>query len=221
MGGMRISGADRRVTIVTAASELFSTKGFSASTRQIAAELGVTQALLYWYFPSKDALIDAVFEHFRQRWDGSKALVLEAPGRPLVDRLSEFYLAYINRHAGTPMVRLFVRAALDGIDLAARYRGDLDQTVLRPILTACQRELGLPPPPQCLSRDARELILGLHGAVVFVGLRRHVYHAPIDDERHFALVHQVLESFTPGMLARIAASQDVVFQAAQPSLAPA
>ena len=58
----RVKRGERRKLIIEMATELFSKNGFSTSTRDIAAALGVTQALLYKYFDSKEALIEAVFK---------------------------------------------------------------------------------------------------------------------------------------------------------------
>lgn len=54
---VRLSAEERRATIVRAARYLFLRHGFhGATTRAIARQAGVTEAILYQYFPSKDAL---------------------------------------------------------------------------------------------------------------------------------------------------------------------
>jgi AcrR family transcriptional regulator len=54
---------ERRVQIVEAAIELISREGLAAaSTRQIAAEAGVSLSTLHYCFGTKEALIDAVIE---------------------------------------------------------------------------------------------------------------------------------------------------------------
>ena len=58
----RLPAAERKAVILREASLFFAREGFSASTRDLADRLGVRQALLYKYFPSKDALLDAIFE---------------------------------------------------------------------------------------------------------------------------------------------------------------
>lgn len=206
--GGRLTGAERRAAIVAAASALFAEQGFGGTTREIAARLGVTQALLYRYFESKDALIEAVFAAFRGSWDLCRAQVLAARDRPLADRLSDFYAAYVGRGTETQGVRLFLHAALAGLDLPLRYGPDLDALVLRPVLTALRAELGLPPPPDPLPRAERDLAIGLHGAVVFVGIRRHVYRAGITPERHLDLVDGIIRAHLPGMLDRLKLSCD-------------
>ena len=53
----RGTGAQR---IVDEAKIFFADHGFRGSTRELARQLGVTQALIYKYFPSKQALIDQI-----------------------------------------------------------------------------------------------------------------------------------------------------------------
>jgi AcrR family transcriptional regulator len=56
---VRLSAEERRETIVRAARYLFLRHGFhGATTRAIARQAGVTEAILYQYFPSKDALFE-------------------------------------------------------------------------------------------------------------------------------------------------------------------
>jgi AcrR family transcriptional regulator len=57
----RLSGQDRRSSILAAAREVFALHGFEgAKTQQIAAAAGVSEALVYRHFPSKTALYRAV-----------------------------------------------------------------------------------------------------------------------------------------------------------------
>src|SRR3972149_3681753 len=66
----RLARGARENRIVADAARYFAEHGFTASTRDIAGSMRVTQALLYRYFPSKQALIDRVFEYvFIDRWD--------------------------------------------------------------------------------------------------------------------------------------------------------
>lgn len=58
------SDADSRERILAAAQRLFAESGFEgASTKAIAAAAGVPSGLVFYYFPTKEQLIDAVFEH--------------------------------------------------------------------------------------------------------------------------------------------------------------
>src|ERR1700759_2973072 len=57
----RLSPDDRRKEFVAKATEFFAEEGFAGGTRALARRLGVTQPLLYRYFPSKDDLIKEVY----------------------------------------------------------------------------------------------------------------------------------------------------------------
>jgi AcrR family transcriptional regulator len=57
----RLAPDDRRREFVAKATEFFSEEGFGGGTRALAHRLGVTQPLLYRYFPSKDDLIKEVY----------------------------------------------------------------------------------------------------------------------------------------------------------------
>lgn len=58
-------GDDRRRQILDAAARAFPRSGFRGTTmEQIAAEAGIRPATIYWYFPSKEALIGAMLGEF-------------------------------------------------------------------------------------------------------------------------------------------------------------
>src|SRR5215831_818600 len=63
------AGVDRREEILRAALKVFAERDFAeATTKAIAEKAGVTQGLLYFYFPGgKEELFRAAFEHQAQR----------------------------------------------------------------------------------------------------------------------------------------------------------
>jgi TetR/AcrR family transcriptional regulator len=59
----RMHAGDRRRQLLDAALELFSHKGFGGTTtKEIAAAAGVTEAIIFRHFPSKQALYTAVLD---------------------------------------------------------------------------------------------------------------------------------------------------------------
>jgi AcrR family transcriptional regulator len=67
-------GARRVEAIVAAAAALFATHGFDGtSMNAIAKDSGLTIGSLYQYFPSRDAIIDAVAEQYLRTWREQKA----------------------------------------------------------------------------------------------------------------------------------------------------
>jgi AcrR family transcriptional regulator len=58
-----MSAAQRKAAIVDAAIDLFSQRGFrGATTRELAASVGVSEPVLYQHFATKRALYDAILE---------------------------------------------------------------------------------------------------------------------------------------------------------------
>ena len=63
----RMSGSDRRNQLLEAALEVFSRKGFEGTTtKEVAAAAGVTEAIIFRHFPTKQALYTAVLDHHVQ-----------------------------------------------------------------------------------------------------------------------------------------------------------
>jgi AcrR family transcriptional regulator len=89
----RMSCEARERQIVSTAAQFFAECGCAASTRDLADKRGVTQALLYRYFTSKDDLLDAVFTHiYIERWDPAWETALADRRLALEERLYEFLL---------------------------------------------------------------------------------------------------------------------------------
>src|SRR5579863_882302 len=60
----RMNAGDLRRQLLDAALELFSRKGFGGTTtKEIAAAAGVTEAIIFRHFPSKQALYTAVLDY--------------------------------------------------------------------------------------------------------------------------------------------------------------
>jgi len=66
---MPYSGTKQRIFDVSV--ELFSQKGYDAvSLREIAAEVGITNAAIYNHFNSKEAILDDIFSVFQRKLNG-------------------------------------------------------------------------------------------------------------------------------------------------------
>ena len=199
----RLKPGLRRQLIVDEAARLFAESGFGGRTRELARRLGVTQALLYRYFPTKEALIDAVFAAvFQGRGDRPPTLAAEPSVHDLKTRLTTFYVDYLARASFVSM-RLFVRANLDGRGLARRVSVPLTERVLRPVVAELRQAAGLPDfERRPMMRGERELAMMLHGSVVFLGIRKYVYVMPMPDDLSDVVAMQV-RAYLPGALAEI------------------
>ena len=94
--------ATKKSAIVRAAVKVFAAHGFDAGTiRQIATEAGVAEGLIYHYFDSKEALLDAVIrERSILPWlDDPNALPEDLPVEVALRELVAEGLSRMMRHA--------------------------------------------------------------------------------------------------------------------------
>src|SRR3546814_12609856 len=95
-------------------------------------------------------------------------------------------------------MRLFVRAGLEGHSLPGRHGARLTTRIFEPVIAALREEAGLPHFSECgMMSGERELAMTLHGAVVFLGIRQHIYQMTmpptIDD-----VIRLQVETFASG-----------------------
>ncbi|NGO54865.1 TetR/AcrR family transcriptional regulator [Allomesorhizobium camelthorni] len=194
----RLSAEERRRMIIDEAAQLFSEKGFEATTRDLAERLGVRQALLYKYFPAKEALIAAVFESvFDRGWRKQSSTLLSDRTQTLEDRLITFYRRTAQA-TDSVRIRLFVRAALDGWPVAKRRGAALTGLIFEPLIGELRKQAGLAPfREKAMMRGERELAMMLHAAIVFFGIREHVYRMPMPADRE-AVVRLYIRTFLAG-----------------------
>ena len=199
----RLPRGARRQRLIEEAAAFFAEQGFGGPTRALAERLGVTQALIYRYFPSKQALIDETLATvFSNRWNPEWDALLADGNRPLVERLCDFYCAY-HRRSTALTARLFMRAGLDGHSLPGRYGAGLTDRIFVPVIAALREEASLPGFDQRrMTRGERELAMMLHSAVVFLGIRKHVYRMPMPPSVEDVIRLQV-ETFVAGAPASI------------------
>src|SRR5512135_2474713 len=91
----RMAPQDRERLILDNAIRFFAERGLCGETRELARRLGVTQSLIYRYFPSKDVLIGRVYEKwFVEYWNPAWADWIRDRSKSLEDRLLAFYRDY-------------------------------------------------------------------------------------------------------------------------------
>ncbi|SNQ46439.1 Transcriptional regulator, TetR family [Frankia canadensis] len=87
------SPGDTRSRILAAAMSLFGEQGYAGtSVRDISERLGVTKAALYYHFPSKETILDALLQPFMSELARLVDLVRQNPPpgpRIVVERLAE------------------------------------------------------------------------------------------------------------------------------------
>lgn len=173
----RLDPQARREEIIRAAVAYFAEVGFGGSTRELAQRAGVTQALLYKYFASKADLREAVFEHvYLGRLSPHWPAGLRDRSLPLQARLCRFYGEYTRAIFTYEWMRIFMWAGLDGDALNRRYLEHLGALLLGPMREEVLAEAHGRWVPEM------EDLWNLHGSIVYLGIRRFIYHLPTPDD---------------------------------------
>lgn len=149
--GKRINGQERRDQIIRGAMNIFARKGFrGTTTKEIAQHLGISEALMFKYFPSKEALYRAII---KKRTDGAEEMlfppeviqakddrrVFQAIATNLIERNVEdpafMRLLYFSALEGHELAQLFfINHAQKNIQLLARYIAQrIKEGVFRPV----------------------------------------------------------------------------------------
>jgi TetR/AcrR family transcriptional regulator, regulator of autoinduction and epiphytic fitness len=121
-GHEQSDGADRQGQILEAAFEEFASQGFRGATIKRIAQRArlASQALIYWYFPTKEALFQAVLERRLPilRAVGDPAALLDRPPREALSLLAGAYLETTSHPAALRLLRLFAPEALRRPEIA-------------------------------------------------------------------------------------------------------
>lgn len=193
----RLPRQQRERLIVEEAVRFFAEVGFEGQTRALAQRLGVTQPLLYRYFPDKEALIERVYQEvFVGGWDPAWTVCLGDRSRPLHDRIVDFYRNYTRTNFNYERVRLFMFAGLKDQGIANRYLTFVQDNLFVPLCREIRAEAGLDPDGE-ISPAQLECVAGLHGAIGYVGLRRWVYQSPVPEDVD-AVVAALVGTFVKG-----------------------
>jgi AcrR family transcriptional regulator len=173
-------GPDREQAILDEAIRFFAERGFDGQTRELAKRMGITHSAIYRHFPSKEALIERVYEHvYLSRWQANWAPLVADRSRPLEARLDQFYREYVARVFDHDWVRIFVFSGLRSFDITGRYLEIVRRQIIEPACIDLRHELGLQKPAeQPLSERETEMFWGLHGRIFYLAIRRYVYQTP-------------------------------------------
>ena len=175
---MRLDPEVRRQQILDAAISYFAEAGFGVQTRELSRRLGVSQPLLYRYFPSKQDLINAVFEAvFMSQWRDDWIAELQDRQVPLRERLLRFYLQYAGATYRPEWIRIYMYAGLADMDLNRNYLALVRKKLL---LVMCGefRHTFVPQAkdlPAVSSREV-ELVWTLHGGMFYWAVRRNIFN---------------------------------------------
>jgi AcrR family transcriptional regulator len=193
----RLSPDDRRQEFVAKATEFFSEEGFGGGTRALARRLGVTQPLLYRYFPSKDDLIKEVYRTvYLEPLDSGWEKLLADRTRPVRERLKEFYDGYTGVIFNRKWLRIYLYSGLKGLDLNRSYVGIVRDKILSRIIKECRHEVGLvaqnKPSPAEL-----EMAWVFHSGIFYYGVRKFIYESPVLESKE-QMISDAVDAFLAG-----------------------
>lgn len=173
----RMNPHERERQIVQGAVNFFAEVGFAGQTRELAKRLGITQGLLYRYFPSKEALMDRVYQEvFEAKWNPDWDDWLDDAQQPLRERLIRFYTDYARVIHTYEWVRIFLLSGMAGLDINQRYLRLVRKRIYPKIIGLLRQEFELRVrADEALSKQEEGLMLDLHGMVFFLGIRKWVY----------------------------------------------
>jgi AcrR family transcriptional regulator len=171
----RMNTAERKRQILDRAIQFFAQHGMDGQLRNLTKELGVTHTLLYHYFPTKDALIQEVYkEVFESRWKPEWEKLLDDQTLSPEEKFNAFYLDYTNTVLTYDFVRILIFSGLSDHSISDRFfellRSRLLPRLIRETRKYCNRSTILKP-----SQRELEFLMGLHGGIFYIGMRRWIY----------------------------------------------
>lgn len=184
---------ERRRTLLDAAVELFAERGMGITVQALADRVNVTQPLVHRYFPAKTDLIAAIRDRIQNaHWDPAWREVIADRGRPLEQRLTDFYGRYLPHIYHDSWYRGFWYAALADPAFAQTYLDHVHRDLLVAIVGEVRHRLGYPPVDAVAPFEREvELVWGMHSTMVFMGIRRYVYHTPVSDDVDTTVTDQI------------------------------
>jgi len=178
----RKSSELRMREIIEAAADHFAEVGFGGGTREIAKRVGVTQPLLYRYFPDKNSLIEAVYRSvYLESWDKSWDAGLQDRTLSVRARYERFYRDYIAANFTPRWLRIAYFAGLRDAEINEWYNHLVEELILKQLVREHRIELGMPD-DAFVSPEELVPAWQMHGGLLHYGWRRHVLNLPTSDD---------------------------------------
>ena len=192
----RLTHDERKALILDRAADYLSENGFPVRTRRLAAAAGISQRLIYYFFPNKSALIDEIYNSaiqgpFKAIW----FVELTDRSKPVAERLRAFYRDYFDTLLTRRWTRLLIHSSFSAQNMAPRYISGIILRLLETIVEEVAAERGVTVPPE--KPVVHEIGWILHGAVSHLAIRRHLFHANVSVPVDLVLDAQI-DSFLAG-----------------------
>jgi AcrR family transcriptional regulator len=175
----RLTTVARERQIIEGAVRFFADRGLDGQLRDLAKDIGVTHALLYHYFPTKQSLIDRVYvELFEGLWNTAWERLLDDPRLDPKTKITRFYCDYANAIFTREFVRIMVYSGLSDRTIPDRFFALLRNRLFPRLIRETRRHCGVIGRTKPNAREL-ELMMGLHGGIFYIGLRRWVYEQAV------------------------------------------
>jgi AcrR family transcriptional regulator len=182
----RLPPDERHQQIIDGAVAFFAEVGLEGKTRDLAKHLGITQSLLFNYFANKEALIEAVYAQvYLDRLSSDWPRRLTDRSVPLRSRLLAFYNDYSKLIFEHEWMRIFMFSGLAGAELNRRYLEHMHSMILHPLLEEIRASSS-----KSITPDMED-IWNLHGGIVYIGIRQHIYRMPCPEDPSQAIERAV------------------------------
>ncbi len=142
----RIPQEERRTQIIEAAMALFTNSGFKGTTtREIACAAGISEAIIFRHFATKEDLYDAIIAHTLEKrfrvWEQEEGLL--QPPVDIETSLRTFARAYIRRNGQDPtFIRLMLYSALEDHKFRERFMEAYRSPYITAICQAMEEGIG-------------------------------------------------------------------------------
>ena len=192
----RLAPEQREQEILSGAIEYFAKFGFEGKIRNLAKQLEVSQGLIYRYFPSKEALIDRVYQVvFLNRWNNEWDKRLRDRTQPLHERLTWLYKSYFSTVDSYDVIRISLSSAMRGERIGINYLEFVRLGLIVPIAEEIRAEFNFPSPhDRPISILEEQIVYSLHATFLYSLTRKYVYGFNISSEPEF-LIEVFVDSF--------------------------
>ena len=196
----RLAPEARARMILEGAITFFAQHGFEGQVRDLAATVGVSQALIFTYFGSKASLLEQVYDEvYLSRWRDTWLEDLRNRAHPLKNRLEAFYLSYLEAIDEPIWIRIVLHSGLANNELTRRYVSRRVEQILQTLMAEVRGHFG-----SVLATvddaDLYERIWDLQASFVYGLIRKHVWRLPVMEDRP-RLVGGRIAQFLEGLAA--------------------